>query len=222
MTDRYTLTREQNLFLAKKKWDENIYCGMRMEGRNVTFPETQTILSGVNVGRVKLDDVQAILNMRDGWRYLFETLDEPLTLRSLCALNSFVSRNESLAWGKLRTGSVGIAGVSYKPPIPDADAAEAELAALLKKNTSNTERALSVFTWGTRRQLFWDGNKRTSLLAANKLLVAGGNGILTIRDAEMTEFNTLLSAHYESGDDSDLKQFLYNNAISGITFEEKT
>ena len=30
-TDKYNLTPEQNLFLAKKKWDENVYCGMRME-----------------------------------------------------------------------------------------------------------------------------------------------------------------------------------------------
>jgi len=54
----------------QKKWDENVYCGMRMENRAVTFPQTQTILSGVNVPNVRLDDVQAILNMRDAWRYL--------------------------------------------------------------------------------------------------------------------------------------------------------
>lgn len=46
-SDKYHLTRRQSIFLAKKKWDENIYCGMRMENRNVTFPQTQTILNGV-------------------------------------------------------------------------------------------------------------------------------------------------------------------------------
>ena len=29
--DKFTLTREQSVFLAKKKWDENVYCGMKME-----------------------------------------------------------------------------------------------------------------------------------------------------------------------------------------------
>jgi hypothetical protein len=38
--DKYTLTKQQSLFLAKKKWDENIYCGMKMENRNITFPWT--------------------------------------------------------------------------------------------------------------------------------------------------------------------------------------
>ncbi|GHV45725.1 hypothetical protein AGMMS49546_32230 [Spirochaetia bacterium] len=73
--DRYQLTRPQSMFLAKKKWDENIYCGMKMENRNVTFPQTQTILQGINVGSVKLDDIQAILNMRDAWKYTLDTID---------------------------------------------------------------------------------------------------------------------------------------------------
>ena len=42
--DKFNLTQQQSLFLAKKKWDENVYCGMRMENRAVTFPQTLTIL----------------------------------------------------------------------------------------------------------------------------------------------------------------------------------
>ena len=68
--DRYHLTPEQSRFLAKKKSDENVYCGMKMENRAVTFPQTKTILDGVNVPGVQLDDIQAILNMRDAWRFL--------------------------------------------------------------------------------------------------------------------------------------------------------
>ena len=32
--DKYHLTSEQSIFLAKKKWDENVYCGMKIENRN--------------------------------------------------------------------------------------------------------------------------------------------------------------------------------------------
>lgn len=42
--NKFHLTPEQSLFLAKKKWDENVYCGMKMENRAVTFPQTQTIV----------------------------------------------------------------------------------------------------------------------------------------------------------------------------------
>ena len=117
--NKYNLTPEQNLFLAKKKWDENVYCGMKMENRAVTFPQTKTILEGVNVPNVRLDDIQAILNMRDSWNYLLQTISEPLTLDYLCKLNEFIARNEALEWGKLRTGSVGISGTDYIPPVPE-------------------------------------------------------------------------------------------------------
>lgn len=217
--DKYVLSRKESLFLAKKKWDENVYSGMKMENRNVTFPQTQTILNGVNVGSVTLDDIQAILNMRDAWKYLLATVDDALTIDYICTLNGFISRNESLAWGVLRTGSVGISGTDYLPPVPKKDEADSELSAILTSDASNTEKAIMVFLWGARRQLFWDGNKRTSLVAANKLLVSGGNGMLTIREKDMAAFNTLLTAYYTTGFPDDLKRFLYDTSIIGITYE---
>ncbi len=214
--DKYTLTPEQSLFLAKKKWDENVYCGMRMENRAVTFPQTQTILNGVNVPNVQLDDIQAILNMRDAWRYLMQTVSEPLTVEYLCKLNDFIARNEALEWGKLRSGNVGISGTAYKPPVPVYENVRTELESILTADTTATEKALNVFVWGARSQLFWDGNKRTSLTAANKLLVSSGNGILTITDSCMEQFNTLLLDYYNTGEPEQLKQFLYDNAVQGI------
>lgn len=213
--DKFKLTHEQSLFLAKKKWDENVYCGMRMENRAVTFPQTQTILNGVNVPSVQLDDIQAILNMRDVWRYLLDTTDEPITLDYLCKLNEFIARNEALEWGKLRTGTVYISGTDYAPPIPEKEQVESELAQILSKGTA-TEQALNAFAWGTRGQFFWDGNKRTSMTLANKILISNGAGILTITDKNMEEFNTLLCEFYESGESTVLKKFLYDNAIQGI------
>ena len=79
--DKYKLTKEQSIFLAKKKWDENVYCGMKMENRAVTFQQTKTILNGVNVANVNIDDIQAILNMRDVWKYLLNTLETDITNR---------------------------------------------------------------------------------------------------------------------------------------------
>ncbi len=166
--DKYHLSPEQSLFLAKKKWDENIYCGMKMENRAVTFPQTQTILNGVNVANVQLDDIQAILNMRDAWKFLLNSVNEEITFEYWCKLNEYIARNEA-------------------------------------------------FTWGARGQFFWDGNKRTSLMLANKILVSSGAGILTITDKYMERFNVLLLNYYSTGESKDLKQFLYENAIQGMT-----
>ena len=218
MDNKYNLTRQESLFLAKKKWDENIYCGMRMENRNITFPQTQTILNGINVGSVALSDIQAILNMRDAWKYLLDNIDKPMTITYLCKLNEYISRNESLDWGVLRKGAVGISGTDYTPPIPDEKEVSEELVNILATDNINTEKAIDLFLWGIRKQLFWDGNKRTSLMAANKLLTAGGNGILTIKDANMENFSTLLTQYYSTGKSRAIKEFLYNNAIDGIKF----
>ena len=215
--DKFHLTPAQSLFLAKKKWDENVYCGMKMENRAVTFPQTQTILNGVNVPNVQLDDIQAILNMRDAWKFLLNTVDEEVTFEYWCKLNEYIARNEALECGMLRTGMVGISGTDYEPPVPDRTKTETELTAILSaKDASATDKALEAFTWGTRGQFFWDGNKRTSLVLANKILISSGAGILTITDKFMEEFNSLLLDYYNTGKSETLKQFLYQNAIQGI------
>ena len=215
--DKFHLTPEQSLFIAKKKRDENVYCGMKMENRAVTFPQTQTILNGVNVPNVQLDDIQAILNMKDAWKFLLSTVGEPLTFEYWCKLNGYIARNEALEWGKLRTGSVGISGTEYEPPVPEQEQTIYEFNKIvLDTDSTATEKALESFVWGVRGQFFWDGNKRTSLTLANKLLVSAGAGIMTITDKYMEQFNTLLLEYYNSGNSETLKTFLYESAIHGM------
>lgn len=214
--DKYHMAPEQSLFLAIKKWDENVYCGMRMENRAVTFPQTKTILEGVNVPSVQLDDIQAILNMRDAWRFMLSTMSEPVTFEYWCKLNEFIARNEALEWGKLRTGTVGISGTDYVPPIPVKDQVKNELESILSTETTATAKALEAFVWGARGQFFWDGNKRTSMTLANKILISSGAGFLTITDKHMEQFNTLLVEYYNTGNSEKLKDFLYENTIQGI------
>ncbi len=217
--DKFKMTPEQSLFLAKKKWDENVYCGMKMENRAVTFPQTKTILNGVNVPSVQLDDIQAILNMRDVWKFLLATINEPVTFEYLCKINEYIARNEALEWGKLRTGSVGISGTDYLPPVPCEDDVRKKLEKIMNSDSTATDKALEIFAWGTRGQLFWDGNKRTSMTLANKILIMSGAGILTITDSHMERFNTLLLDYYNTGNAEALKQFLYDNAIQGLSMQ---
>ena len=219
--DRYHLTPEQSRFLAKKKWDENVYCGMKMENRAVTFPQTKTILEGVNVPGVQIDDIQAILNMRDAWRFLIGSIDEDVTLEYVCKLNGFIARNEALEWGKLRTGSVAISGTDYTPPVPQEATVRAELAAILAADTSATEKALTAFCWGTRGQLFWDGNKRNSMLAANKIMIENGCGIISVPNECLEKFNEILCDYYTNDTLEQAKEFVYEHCIDGIDFTEQ-
>lgn len=213
-TDKYHLNKPQSLFLAKKGQIKNIYCGMKMENRAVTLDQTRAILNGVNVPNVQLDDIQAILNMRDAWKFLLNTVSETITFEYWCKLNEYIARNEALEWGKLRTGNVGISGTDYVPPIPEKEQVITTLEDIVSdKGMTATDKALEVFTWGTRGQYFWDGNKRTSLMLANKILISAGAGIMTITDKYMEQFNVLLLEYYNTGKSSELKRFLYDNAI---------
>ena len=106
----------------------------------MTFPETQAILDGINVPSATIDDIQTILNMRDAWRYVLKTLDEPFTLDYACRVNYYVARNESLDWGVLRYGEVGIGGTDYKPPIPERRNVEESIQRIMDWDVSITEK----------------------------------------------------------------------------------
>lgn len=121
-------------------------------------------------------------------------------------------------WGKLRTGTVVISGTEYMPPVPEREKVRRELEAItMNSGATATEKALEAFTWGARGQFFWDGNKRTSMTLANKILIAAGAGVLTILDKHMEQFNSLLLDYYNTGNREALKVFLYENAIQGMT-----
>ena len=212
--DKFHLSPEQSLFLAKKKWDENVYCGMKMENRAVTFPQTQTILNGVNVPNVQLDDIQAILNMRDAWKFLLSTINEEVTFEYWCKLNEYIARNEALEWGKLRTGSVGISGTDYESPIPTKEKTIEELENILfASNASATDKALEAFTWGARGQFFWDGNKRTARLMASGILLNAGIGVFNIRATDILEFNTRMLKFYDTGNADHVLPFLAEKCV---------
>lgn len=102
MENKYNMTREQNIFLAKRNLVDNIYASARMEGLNVTFPQTKTVLEGVNVPNLKIDEIQCILNLRDAWKFVINNVEQEFNIEFICKVNENVSRNESLEWGKLR------------------------------------------------------------------------------------------------------------------------
>ncbi|MEG0392888.1 MAG: death-on-curing protein, partial [Anaerovoracaceae bacterium] len=70
------------------------------------------------------------------------------------------------------------------------------------------ERAIEYFCKATREQLFWDGNKRTSTLIANKILIENGQGILFIGKGRAIEFNKTLNHYYNTTEAKPLKDCL--------------
>jgi len=212
--DRFHLTREENLFLAKKLWDESIFCGMKMENRNITFPETKAILNGINVPRVSIDDAYAVCRYRDAWKFVLDTLDEPLTLDYMIHVNEIVARGEALQVGALRNGSVSIGDLT--PAIPTVEEVQQTMDALQNSSISDTQRALNTFTGFVRMQPFWDGNKRTAMLLANKDLITHGRGLLVVTEKNGLVFNDALSQFISDGSPIPLQKQLYEHCLGGL------
>lgn len=70
--------------------------------------------------------------------------------------------------------------------------------------------------WMIKAQLFWDGNKRTATLIANKDLIQNGRGVLRIEEKDLLEFNTLLNRYYSYDEEEPLIDFLYEKAVDGL------
>ena len=218
MNNKYNLTLEQNIFLAKRNLVDNIYANARMEGLNMTFPETKTILEGVNVPNLKIDEIQCILNLRDAWKYLINNIHADFNLDFISKINELVARNESIAWGVLRQGGVQITGTDYIPEIPDEEDVKQQINNILQIENA-TERAIEYMLYGMRSQLFWDGNKRTSTICANKIMIENGCGIIKVPDNKLKDFTVLLSEFYSTNSKEKIKQFLFDNCIDGIVFK---
>lgn len=221
--DKYSFTKSENIFIAKKNLVKNIYSSCKIEGLNVTFPQTQTILDGFVIN-ARTEDVQTILNLRNAWKYTFSE-KEPLSLDVIKKIHSCVSYQEALAWGELRTGNVSVSvGTSgddvYYPPMPDEKRIKEDLKDILGAKISDTEKSIDIMTYCMKSQMFWDGNKRTAFIAANKYLIDNGRGIITVKDKDLAKYNELLSEYYLNGGNA-LKKFIYDNCLTNGGVEIK-
>jgi len=201
------LTREENLFLAKKLFTELVFNTAYIEGINVTFPQTQAILDGAVVNNVSVDEIQTVLNLRDAWRYALSAIDAELNTEYICKVNDYVSRNESLAWGVIRSGIVGVSGTDYIPSIPDPQEVEKDLERI-REIPDARNRAVEYFCYSVHSQLFYDGNKRTSTIVSCKILIESGEGVLSIGKDIAVEFNDSLKKYYDTNDDTGLRDVL--------------
>lgn len=207
------MLREDNIFYAKRNLVDSIWKEACIEGIGITFPQTQEIVEGRSVAGLSIDDVMVVNNLKHAWQYVFETLDEPLTLEWVRGLNLKIGEGGIVRYaGDLRTGTVTMGGTSWIPPMPDVRKL-AEVIESLAQIEDATDRALSALALISRAQMFNDGNKRTAQLAANKILIESGAGILAIPEEHKMGFLERLVSFYETDDPAELKSFLRDTCL---------
>ncbi|GFN30439.1 hypothetical protein PCURB6_06990 [Paenibacillus curdlanolyticus] len=80
-------------------------------------------------------------------------------------------------------------------------------------SVSETYKAIKYMYYAMRKQLFWDGNKRTAILSANYLLLQKGKGILINHEKHLEQWNVLLTEFYETNYDQAIIDWTYENCI---------
>lgn len=219
MKNKFDLTREQNVFVAKRNIVDYIWKSANLEGIGVTYPETQAIYDGGIVNGLTVDKIIAINNLKYAWQFILENEDIEYDYKALCQIHKLTCDKLVLDQnlGRLRTTPVNIGGTSWKPIFPIESQIKEELEDILKQTEkTKTEIAIEIMLWVMRRQMFIDGNKRVGMLFANKIMIDNGCGIITISQENQSTFFEKLIKFYETGDNTDIKKWIYDTSIDGI------
>lgn len=218
MEDKYKLTRQKNVFVARRNIVDYIWKSANLEGISVTYPDTQTIFDGGVVNGLSVQNIIAINNLKYAWEFILTDEDKKYDFTLISnihriALDKLVIKE---CLGKLRTTPVKIGGTSWSPTFPFQTKVEEELNTLLSQTKSKTEIAIEVMLTLMRMQLFVDGNKRVAMLFANNIMIDNGCGIISISQENQSEFYEKLIKYYESNDMNDLKNWIYLHCIDGM------
>lgn len=216
MKDKYNMSLEDNIFFAKRKLVDNIYKSANLEGIAVTFADTYAFMNNVNTGNISVDDMLKLKGLKDGWEYVINYVNEELTIDFIKKIHFEVCKGQNIyPLGEFRDKGVGITGTSWRPKLPSECDYDKELKEILS-NKNKLERCIDLFCWLQRSQMFLDGKKLVANLVANKEMIKNGQGIIAVPVEEIGNYLTKLIEYYESGDNTKLKEWLYENCIDGV------
>lgn len=216
MENKFNMTKEDNIFFAKRKLIDNIYKSAILEGIAVTFADTYSFMNNVNTGNISIDDMLKLKGLKDAWEYVLNTIDEELTIDYIKKIHFQVCKGQNIfPLGDFRDKGFGVTGTSWRPKLPIECNYEKELKDIMSIS-NDLDRCISLFCWIQRSQMFLDGNKRVANLVANKEMIRYGQGIIAVPVEKIGEYFVLLINYYETNDMTCIKEWIRNNCVDGI------
>ena len=216
MNRLYNMTKEDNIFFAKRKIIDNIYKSANLEGIAVTIADTVDFYNNVNNGKISVDNMLKLKGLKDAWEYILNTIDEDLTIDYIKKIHFEICKGQNVnPLGEFRETGIGITGTSWRPKLPSECDYEKELNDILN-NLDKQDMAINLFCWIQRSQMFQDGNKRVANLVANKEFIKNGLGIINVPVELIGQYFTYLIKYYETDDNTELKKFIIENCMDGI------
>ena len=199
-----------NLDFARANLKASIYDQAVLEGVSTTFPQTEDIIENGRVNGVSATDVQKILNLKHAWEFILDkdVIRCPSDFSLLSHIAGLVNEGFYMDGGRVRGVPVAIGGTSYVPPLPQETVVRERLGDILTSEGQPIDKAIALCVSCMKWQVFMDGNKRASTIYANHYLISQGGGLLVVPEELVSEFRSLLIAHYEGTGTNDLITFL--------------
>ena len=209
---------EKNIDFAKRHLVDTIYKQAILEGVATTFADTESIIEGGKVNNMSSEDILKIVNLKHAWEFILNknVILSDTNFSLLCQINKMLEEGFYYSAGKIRNVPVSIGGTTWTPEFPIESVVKEEIDEILKKELNDLETAIELLLYIMKKQIFIDGNKRTSVIYANHYLISKGKGIIVI-PAELTEeFKNLLIPYYEGKDETEIKTFIKEKCYIGI------
>ena len=209
---------EQNIDFAKRHLVDTIYKQAILEGVATTFADTESIIEGGKVNNMTSEDILKIVNLKHAWGFILNknVILSDTNFALLCQINKMVEEGFYYSAGKVRNVPVTIGGTTWKPDLPIESIIKEELERIFNSKMDDIDRAIELLLYTMKKQVFIDGNKRTSVIYSNHYLISKGKGIIAI-PAELTEeFKDLLIPYYEGKDEKKIKKFIKEKCYMSI------
>ena len=208
----------QNVDFAKRHLVDTIYKQAILEGVATTFADTESIIEGGKVNNMTSEDILKIINLKHAWEFILNknVILSDTNFALLCEINKMVEEGFYYSAGKVRNVPLTIGGTTWKPDLPIESVIKEELEEIFNKKMDDVDRAIELLLYTMKKQIFIDGNKRTSVIYSNHYLISKGKGIIAI-PAELTEeFKDLLIPYYEVKDEKKIKKFIKEKCYMSI------
>ncbi|WP_216363482.1 hypothetical protein [Subtercola boreus] len=203
---------------------EYIWDAAALEGNPYTLPEVQTLLEGVTVSGHRIEDQDQILALNDAYNELDDLvksgsfrLDKPTSdhIHGLVAVHEAIESGHFRGEGQV--GGGGLVGLGelgrYQASDPGSSGStlreeNVQLLAYLGQLDDPREQAIAYFCAATRRQFYFDGNKRTARIMMTGQLMLHGFDAISISARRRLEFNEKLRELFDTADATALMQFI--------------
>ena len=201
---------KKNIDFAKRHLVDNIYNQAILEGVETTFADTESIIEGGKINNMSSEDVLKIVNLKHAWEFILNknVILSDTNFPLLCEINKFVEEGFYYNAGKLRSIPVSIGGTKWAPELPIESIVKEDIQNIFNMEINDIDKAIELLLYIMKKQIFIDGNKRTSIIFANHYLISKGQGIIAIPANLTNEYKKLLIDYYEGKDSIEIKKFL--------------